>query len=93
MTRRILSVILTALMLFSLCIAVIPVSAAGAITTTVNIATANKNQRGNGYDWANRYDVLTLNGLNIVTDDAYGLRLPKNCTVVLEGKNYIKASK
>lgn len=93
MTRRIISIILSVVMLAMLCISAVPVSASDAITTTVNIATANKNMRGDGYDWANRYDVLTLNGLNIETEDPYGLRLPKNCTVVLEGKNTIKAAK
>jgi len=76
MIRRILPIILTAVMLFLLCIAAVPASANNPITTTVNIATANKNMRGDGYDWANRYDILTLNGLNIDTEDPYGLRLP-----------------
>lgn len=82
-------------MALSLCVFIVPekVQAADKITSTVNIATANKNQTGPGYDWQNRYDILTLNGLNIDTEDPYGLRLPKNCTVVLEGNNYIKASK
>ena len=71
-----------------------PAYAAGeTITKTVNIAAANKNESGPGYNWANRYDVLTLSGLRIETDDPYGLRLPKNCKVILEGDNYIKASK
>lgn len=73
--------------------AVIPVSAGEIITTTVNIAEANKNQRGSGYNWANRTDTLTLNGLNIQTDSPYGLRLPADCTVILQGQNYIKAAK
>ena len=71
-----------------------PTYAAGeTITKTVNIAAANKNESGPGYNWANRYDVLTLSGMRIETDDPYGLRLPKNCKVILEGDNYIKASK
>ena len=71
-----------------------PAYAAGeTITKTVNIAAANKNESGPGYDWANRYDILTLSGLHVETDDPYGLRLPKNCTVVLEGNNYVKAAK
>ena len=77
MIRRISFILLTAVMLFTLCAAVLPASAAETVTSTVNIATANKNMRGPGYDWANRTDVLTLDGLNIDTDDAYGLRLPK----------------
>ncbi len=63
------------------------------ITKTVNIAAANKNESGPGYSWANRYDILTLSGLRVETDEPYGLRLPKNCTVVLEGDNYVKAAK
>lgn len=93
--RRLVSSLLTLCMAVSLCLFVIPTPtyAADAIKSTVNIATANKNQTGMGYNWQNRYDILTLNGLNIETEDDYGLRLPKNCTVVLEGKNYIKAAK
>ena len=63
------------------------------ITTTLNIAQANKNQRGHGYEWHNRTDVLDLNGLYLDTTNDYGLRLPKDCTVNLSGTNYIKASK
>lgn len=68
-------------------------AASDVITSTVNIATADKNQSGSGYYWANRYDILTLTDLHIETEDAYGLRLPKNCTVELKGDNYIKAGK
>lgn len=93
--RRIISAVLTFCIALSLCVFITPQKAYAAdrITSTVNIANANKNQVGAGYNWQNRYDTLTLNGLNIDTEDAYGLRLPKNCTVVLEGKNYIKAAK
>ena len=94
-SRRCLSLILTlVLVVLSLGLAMPEkVSAAEVVTSTVNIATANKNKRGPGYDWQNRFDILTLNGLNIDTEDNYGLRLPKNCTVVLEGTNVIKAAK
>ncbi len=75
-----------------------PVHAAEAIRNTLNIAEATKNERGPGYEWANRTKVLTLDGLQIITDDAYGLRLPKITTevvptVILKGDNYIKAAK
>lgn len=92
---RLISLALTICLALSLCIFVAPIhSMAGeTLKSTVNIANANKNVSGSGYDWKNRYDTLTLNGLNIETEDDYGLRLPKNCTVVLEGKNYIKAAK
>ena len=93
--RRLVSSALVFCLTLSLCIFVTPIKSAAAdtLTSTVNIATANKNQVGAGYNWQNRYDILTLNGLNIDTEDDYGLRLPKNCTVILEGKNYIKAAK
>lgn len=93
--RKIISIILSLMTVFSLCVIALPTTAnaGNVITSTVNIAIANKNERGDGYYWANRYDILTLSGINIDTEDAYGLRLPKNCTVELEGNNYIKASK
>ena len=80
-------------MVIAMCVSILPVSAADVVTKTVNIAEATKNERGPGYDWANRFDILTLNNLHIETSDAYGLRLPKNATVVLKGNNYIKAAK
>ncbi len=68
-----------------------PLAAADTIITTVNIANARQNVYGAGYTWDNLEDVLTLRNIHIETDDPYGLRLPKNCTVVLKGDNYIKA--
>ena len=56
------------------------------------IAAINKNTSGPGYDWQNIDKILTLNNLNIDTDDEFGLTLPPDSTVVLNGKNYIKAS-
>lgn len=93
--RKVTSIILSLLTVCMLCVTVLPTTALAGdpISTTVNIANANKNERGDGYDWANRTDVLTLSGVNIDTDEAYGLRLPKDCTVILEGSNYIKAAK
>jgi hypothetical protein len=93
--RRLVSSALIICLTLSFCVIVVPTKtyAGDVLTSTVNIATANKNQVGAGYNWQNRYDTLTLNGLNIDTEDDYGLRLPKNCTVVLEGNNYIKAAK
>lgn len=93
--RRKLTALILALCTVAVMIAVFPTTAlaANVITSTVNIAIATKNERGAGYDWANRTDVLTLNDLHIETNDPYGLRLPDNCTVILKGDNYIKASK
>jgi len=69
------------------------VSAKDTIKNMVNVADSNKNMRGPGYEWNNITKVLTLSGVNIDTDDDYGMRIPKNCNVVLKGNNYIKASK
>ena len=93
--RKFIALILSLCTVFAMCAVVLPaaVQADNIITKTVNIAVANKNERGPGYDWANRYDVLTLDNLHIDTSDPYGLRLPDNCTVILKGNNTIKASK
>lgn len=92
--RKFTAVILTLCMMCSMCaVFSVNVSAENVIKNTVNIAAANKNERGSGYDWANRTDILTLDNLYVDTEDPYGLRLPDNCTVILKGDNYIKASK
>ncbi len=90
-----LTVLLTvALLLPTLALTISAAPGGGVtITETVNIAQANKNMEGHGYYWANRYDILTLDGVHIDTTSDYGLRLPKNCTVELNGDNYIKAGK
>ncbi len=66
---------------------------AKTITETLNLVNVTQNERGDGYYWANRTDVLTLDGLRLETTSDYGLRLPQNCTVELKGTNYIKAGK
>ncbi len=93
--RKFTALILTFCTVFTMCAVVFPaaVQADNVISKTVNIAIANKNERGAGYEWANRTDVLTLNNLHIDTTDPYGLRLPDNCTVILKGNNTIKAAK
>ncbi len=93
--KKIISLMISSIAVLTLCFAIsgVQAGAADVITSTVDIASATKNQSGPGYDWQNRYDILTLSGVNIDTSDPYGLRLPKNCTVVLEGKNYVKAAK
>lgn len=93
--RQILSLVISFcfILSFSQILGICKINAGEVIKTTLNIAEAEKNESGNGYDWANRYDILTLNGLNIDTSDNFGLRLPADCTVILEGKNYIKAAK
>ena len=70
----------------------ISVSAAET-TKTINLAYVKQHEYGNGYAWDNINKVLTLNGLNVNTDDDWGLRLPDNATVMLVGTNTIKAGK
>lgn len=90
---RIAVMALTVCMLLSAVFVRIPsVSAATKITETVNLSRPEKNMRGPGYNWANRTDILTLDGLYIDTADEYGLKITDGATVVLKGDNYIKAS-
>lgn len=65
----------------------------GVILETVNLVYANKNMRGSGYFWDNINDTLTITNMTIDTTDSYGLRIPADATLVLEGKNTIRASK
>lgn len=71
----------------------VTVFAGNTVKHMVNVADSNKNMRGPGYEWNNVTKVLTLNNLCIDTDDDYGMRIPRNCTVILKGDNYIKASR
>lgn len=70
----------------------LPAKAANTLTSTLDIAAINQNTSGPGYDWQNIDRILTLNNLNIDTSDPFGLTLPADTTVILKGKNYIKAS-
>ncbi len=70
----------------------IEANAAQTHTSTLDIAQINKNTSGDGYVWANMDDLLTLTDFRLETDDEFGLKLPDNATIVLNGDNYIKAS-
>lgn len=59
---------------------------------TLNLANAKKNLRGDGYEWNNPDRILTLTDLSIETDNDFGLKIPDNCTVILKGKNTVKAT-
>lgn len=65
--------------------------AAAVITEPVNLSNPRKNMAGNGYQWMNLENTLTLSGLRIETDGEYGMRIPSDATVILEGDNYISA--
>ena len=90
MKRRILSLFFVLTLLLAPLFAALPARAAAG--ETLDLLNVRQNQRGEGYEWANRTDTLTLRGLRIETDDRYGIRIKDGATVVLEGDNYIKAS-
>ncbi|MBQ8523441.1 MAG: hypothetical protein IJ457_02330 [Clostridia bacterium] len=85
---RVLALVVSA-MLFVMC----SVAVSAAVDNTLNLANAKKNLRGDGYEWNNPDRILTLNDLDIDTSDDFGLKIPDNCTVVLKGKNTVKAAK
>ncbi len=91
MKRRILSLFFVLTLLLAPLFAARPARAEAA-GETLDLLNVRQNQRGEGYEWANRTDTLTLRGLRIETDDRYGIRIKDGATVVLEGDNYIKAS-
>lgn len=90
-----LSALLALITVFSLAIPSLVVTASTestAITETVNLSNISKNARGSGYEWANKTNTLTLNNMVINTTDEFGMKLPKDATVILKGKNYITAA-
>ncbi len=72
--------------------AALSVGASSTYTEGISLMDVRQNVRADGYTWNNRTDTLTLDGLNIQTEDDYGLKLPGGATVVLKGKNTISAS-
>ncbi len=98
--KRIFCFLVTILVISSLLC--MPTSAAKVHTSSISILNADKNLYGDGYEWNNPDDVLTLNDLRVDTEDEYGLKVPayrkngnprKVVTIILNGDNYIKASK
>lgn len=81
-----------ALLLCAFLLSALPVFvSAGEFTSTVNLLDVRKNQRGDGYEWNNKTDTLTLTNFTVNTKDRYGLRIPSGATVVLVGTNTITA--
>ena len=85
--------ILTAILLLlpTFVCAIPQADAADVITEPVNLTNPRKNMYGSGYKWMNLENTLTLSGLRIETDGEYGMRIPSDATVILEGDNYISA--
>ncbi len=91
---KITAMALTFCMLFTFTsLLAVPASAAVKITESVNLSLPKRNISGHGYYWDNRQKTLTLDGLNIDTDGEYGMKVTGGATVILKGKNYIKATK
>lgn len=66
---------------------------AKTLTSGISLINLREDIVGDNYKWDNRNDTLTVNNLKIITDDEYGLKIADGATVILKGKNYIKASK
>ncbi len=86
---RITAVFIVTVMLIT---AALPVLGAARITTCVNLLEINKNVSGQGYRWDNINSELTIHGLNVETNDAFGFKVPSGATVIIEGTNIIKAA-
>ena len=67
--------------------------AGSTVTECVSLLQVKKNLHGNGYEWDNPNDTLTLTNLDLRTEDDYGFKICDGATVILEGNNYIEASK
>lgn len=92
MNRKIQSICMLLLVLV-MTFSALPSSASSVntITECLDITMANKNMVGENYKWWNIEEKLVLSNCTIVTSDRFGIKLPKDCTVVLEGINYITA--
>jgi hypothetical protein len=92
-TRKIITVITAVcLVIILLPFTSLNISAAATITDTLNLLNVSKNQTGEGYNWNNPTNTLTLSGLDINTDAQCGLKILDNTVIVLEGRNVISAA-
>lgn len=90
--KKIFILFLSVTLIFATLLA-LPSSAKTVYTKTLSLLSIRANAKGDGYKWDNYNSILTLDGLNIDTEDDYGLKIMDGATVILKGKNYIKASK
>lgn len=90
--KRFFSLFLTLLLILSLA----PISVFAAtptLTSKIDLPYINDNVFGLGYEWDNLYCTLKLKGINLETSEQFGIKLPTDSTIELNGDNYIKASK
>lgn len=86
--KKVICLFITAIITLSLCLTV-----SAVYDGTVNLAKADRNLTGDGYYWSNTEDTLTLEGLDIVTSDDFGMKIPAGARVIVNGTNRIKAGK
>ena len=92
--KKFLSLIIALVTLSALFTFAFPVSAKSVVhKSTINLIGIKKNESGAGYNWDNYESTLTLDGLNLKTDEDFGLKILDGATVVLKGNNYIEAKK
>ncbi len=93
--RRIPALTLAITLLFTLLIACslsLPFSvSAKTITQTVDLSSIRQSASGDGFVWNNREKTMTFTNLDLRTEDDYGMRLPSNATIILEGNSVISA--
>ena len=80
------------LLLLILMLLPLTASASQALTDGVSLMNPESHVNGPGYAWDNITKTLTLNNLNVSTKDDYGFKLPDGATVIIKGKNTVKAS-
>lgn len=90
--KKIISVILTSVIVALLFSSALFVSAKTVHKSCISLLDVSKNVSESGYKWDNFNKELTLDGLNIKTTDKYGLKIMDGATVIIKGDNYIEAS-
>lgn len=91
--KKFLPIFIVLVLAVTVIMGAIPCSAKTIHTKTLSFLDIRANAEGPGYKWNNYDDILTLDGLNIDTEDDFGLKIIDGATVIIKGNNYIKASK
>lgn len=90
--KKIISLILSSILIATLMFSALPVSAKTVHKSCISLLDLRASKTGSGYEWDNFNKELTLNGLNIKTTDKYGLKIMDGAIVIIKGDNYIEAS-
>lgn len=89
----IITLLVSLLLLFIPCSLVPLTTQAAELNNGISLLQIDQNASGAGYSWDNINRVLTLDGIDLVTADDYGFKIPANATVIIKGKNRIEATK